>query len=78
MAQSTPRSLASANAAQQMTPKETTTVMTSIGGSDAQDELFPQAYLRSLQAAGREAEAARHMAIPVANNSFLDTRGRPA
>ncbi|HWX34063.1 MAG TPA: hypothetical protein VNZ53_42375 [Steroidobacteraceae bacterium] len=52
--------------------------MTSIGGSDAQDDLFPQAYLRSLQAAGREAEAARHMAIPVANNSFLDTRGRPA
>jgi tetratricopeptide (TPR) repeat protein len=32
-------------------------VMTSIGGSDAQDNLFRQAYLRSLQAAGRYAEA---------------------
>jgi tetratricopeptide (TPR) repeat protein len=32
-------------------------IMTSIGGSDAQDDLFRQTYLRSLQAAGRHAEA---------------------
>lgn len=31
--------------------------MTAIGGSDAQDDLFRQAYLRSLQAAGRHADA---------------------
>jgi tetratricopeptide (TPR) repeat protein len=35
-------------------------MMTSIGGSDAQDELFRQAYLRSLQAAGRRADAAAY------------------
>ncbi|TMJ81483.1 MAG: hypothetical protein E6G76_25025 [Alphaproteobacteria bacterium] len=35
-------------------------VMTSIGGSDAQDDLFRQAYLRSLQAAGRHADAAAY------------------
>ena len=35
-------------------------MMTSIGGSDAQDDLFRQAYLRSLQAAGRRAEAATY------------------
>src|SRR5262245_61750947 len=33
-------------------------MMTSIGGSDAQDDLFRQTYLRSLQAAGRRADAA--------------------
>jgi len=32
-------------------------LMTSIGGSDAQDDLFRQTYLRSLQAAGRRADA---------------------
>jgi tetratricopeptide (TPR) repeat protein len=31
-------------------------LMTSIGGSDAQDDLFRQTYLRSLQAAGRRAD----------------------
>lgn len=31
--------------------------MTSIGGSDAQDDLFRQTYLRGLQAAGRHADA---------------------
>jgi tetratricopeptide (TPR) repeat protein len=36
--------------------------MTSIGGSDAQDDLFRQAYLRSLQAAGRRADAAAYFA----------------
>lgn len=35
-------------------------MMTSIGGSDAQDDLFRQAYLRSLQAAGRHADAAAY------------------
>ena len=35
-------------------------MMTWIGGSDAQDDLFRQAYLRSLQAAGRRAEAATY------------------
>ena len=35
-------------------------VMTSIGGSDAQDDLFRQAYLRGLQAAGRHADAAAY------------------
>jgi hypothetical protein len=32
-------------------------LVTSIGGSDAQDDLFRQAYLLSLRAAGREVEA---------------------
>ena len=36
--------------------------MTSIGGSDAQDDLFRQTYLRSLQAAGRHADAAAYAA----------------
>jgi hypothetical protein len=35
-------------------------MMTSIGGSDAQDDLFRQTYLRSLQAAGRHMEAAAY------------------
>ena len=35
-------------------------MMTSIGGSDAQDDLFRRNYLRSLQAAGRHAEAAAY------------------
>ena len=35
-------------------------MMTSIGGSDAQDDLFRQTYLRSLQAAGRRADAAAY------------------
>jgi Flp pilus assembly protein TadD len=34
--------------------------MTCIGGSDAQDDLFRQTYLRSLQAAGRKADAASY------------------
>src|SRR5262245_21460507 len=34
--------------------------MTAIGGSDAQDDLFRQLYLRSLQAAGRYADAAAY------------------
>ena len=37
-------------------------MMTSIGGSDAQDDLFRQTYLRSLQAAGRHADAAAYSA----------------
>jgi hypothetical protein len=36
------------------------TEMTSIGGSDAQDDLFRQTYLRALQAAGRRADAAAY------------------
>jgi hypothetical protein len=36
--------------------------MTQIGGSDAQDDLFRQAFLRSLQAAGRRADAAAYAA----------------
>jgi len=36
-------------------------MMTSIGGSDAQDDLFRQTYLRSLQAAGRHADAAAYL-----------------
>jgi hypothetical protein len=35
-------------------------LMTSIGGSDAQDDLFRQTYLRSLQAAHRHADAAAY------------------
>src|SRR3954454_18828566 len=35
-------------------------MMTAIGGSDTQDDLFRQAYLRSLQAAGRHADAAAY------------------
>jgi tetratricopeptide (TPR) repeat protein len=35
-------------------------MMTWIGGSDAQDDLFRQTYLRSLQAAGRRADAAAY------------------
>ena len=37
-------------------------MMTAIGGSDAQDDLFRQTYLRSLQAAGRHADAAAYSA----------------
>lgn len=37
-------------------------MMTSIGGSDAQDDLFRQTCLRSLQAAGRHADAAAYCA----------------
>jgi hypothetical protein len=40
---------------------------TSIGGSDAQDDLFRQAYLRSLQAARREAEATAYLKTMTAN-----------
>ena len=36
--------------------------MPQIGGSDAQDDLFRQAYLRSLQAAGRRGDAAAYAA----------------
>jgi hypothetical protein len=35
-------------------------MMTAIGGSDAQDDLFRQAYLRGLQAAGRHSDAATY------------------
>ena len=35
-------------------------MMTAIGGSNSQDDLFRQAYLRSLQAAGRHADAAAY------------------
>jgi hypothetical protein len=35
-------------------------MMTRIGGSDSQDDLFRQTYLRSLQAAGRRADAASY------------------
>ena len=35
-------------------------LMTSIGGSDAQDDLFRQTYLRSMQAAGRHSDAAAY------------------
>jgi tetratricopeptide (TPR) repeat protein len=37
-------------------------LMTSVGGSDAQDDLFRQTYLRSLQAAGRRGDAAAYFA----------------
>jgi hypothetical protein len=35
-------------------------LMPAIGGSDAQDDLFRQVYLRSLQAAHRQADAAAY------------------
>ena len=44
-------------------------MMTSIGGSDAQDDLFRQTYLRSLQAAGRHAEAAAYFDAITAGKS---------
>ena len=44
-------------------------MMTSIGGSDAQDDLFRQTYLRSLQAAGRHAEAAAYFDATTAGKS---------
>ena len=44
--------------------------MTSIGGSDAQDDLFRQAYLRGLQAAGRKADAAAYF------NAIFDGKSR--
>jgi tetratricopeptide (TPR) repeat protein len=44
-------------------------VMTSIGGSDAQDDLFRQTYLRSLQAAGRHVEAAAYFDAITADKS---------
>ena len=44
-------------------------MMTSIGGSDAQDDLFRQAYLRSLQAARRHVEAAAHFDAITAGKS---------
>jgi tetratricopeptide (TPR) repeat protein len=44
-------------------------MMTSIGGSDAQDDLFRQAYLRSLQAAGRHADAAAYFDRITANKA---------
>jgi tetratricopeptide (TPR) repeat protein len=42
-------------------------MMTSIGGSDAQDDLFRQTYLRSLQAAERRADAAAYFEAITAN-----------
>jgi hypothetical protein len=44
-------------------------MMTWIGGSDAQDDLFRQTYLRSLQAAGRRADAAAYFARITAGKS---------
>ena len=44
-------------------------MMTAIGGSDAQDDLFRQVYLRSLQAAGRHADAAAYFDRITANKS---------
>ena len=44
-------------------------MMTSIGGSDAQDDLFRQTSLRSLQAAGRHAEAAAYFDAITAGKS---------
>jgi len=44
-------------------------MMTSIGGSDAQDDLFRQTYLRSLQAAGRRADAAAYFEAITVNKS---------
>jgi len=44
-------------------------IMTSIGGSDAQDDLFRQTYLRSLQAAGRHADAAAYFDAITAGKS---------
>jgi tetratricopeptide (TPR) repeat protein len=44
-------------------------MMTSIGGSDAQDDLFRQTYLRSLQAAGRHVEAAAYFDVITAGKS---------
>jgi hypothetical protein len=42
-------------------------LMTLIGGSDAQDDLFRQAYLRGLQAAGRKVEATAYFKAMAAN-----------
>ena len=44
-------------------------MITSIGGSDAQDDLFRQTYLRSLQAAGRHVEAAAYFDAITAGKS---------
>jgi tetratricopeptide (TPR) repeat protein len=44
-------------------------MMTSIGGSDAQDDLFRQTYLRSLQAAGRHADATAYFDAITAGKS---------
>jgi hypothetical protein len=44
-------------------------MMTSIGGSDAQDDLFRQAYLRSLQAASRRADASAYFERMTADKS---------
>jgi hypothetical protein len=44
-------------------------MMTWIGGSDAQDDLFRQTYLRSLQAAGRHADAAAYFERMTAGKS---------
>jgi len=44
-------------------------MMPSIGGSDAQDDLFRQTYLRSLQAAGRHVEAAAYFDVITAGKS---------
>ena len=46
--------------------------MTSIGGSDAQDDLFRQTYVRSLQAAGRQTDAAAYF-----NRSIRDKARTP-
>ncbi len=44
-------------------------MMTAIGGSDAQDDLFRQTYLRSLQAAGRRTDAAAYFKRMTADKS---------
>src|SRR5262249_62285818 len=45
-------------------------MMTAIGGSDAQDDLFRQTYLRSLQAAGRRTDAAAYFKRMTADKSL--------
>jgi len=44
-------------------------MMTAIGGSDAQDDLFRQTYLRSLQAAGRRVDAVAYFQAITADKS---------
>jgi len=53
-------------------------MITSVGGSDAQDDLFRQTYLRSLQAAGRHAEAAAYFDAITAGKSRTPLDRAPA
>ena len=50
-------------------------MMTAIGGSDAQDDLFRQTYLRSLQAAGRRADAAAYFQAITADHGARPRAG---